>query len=205
MQHKQIKKQHKKPTAAAKKAPIRRAKRTMTSFAGPKAGNSQVFATGVLNRKQNGKDVATPIAVEFNAAAQFNTLSTSHHRFVPGSALVDTYTEALLLNDKGDAAKVAPMTIEPVVKDAKAAFTGPAFAWTKAQVNSTSVDGATIDTTYDFGANKIGFKLVKKAKDAAESFEESGELDIVERSQFYDFVRVQKTSHEKLALEQAAI
>eukprot|EP00461_Guttulinopsis_vulgaris_P001327 UN01327 len=173
----------------------------MTTFAGAKAGTQQIYAAGNIKRKVNGKEVDAALAVEFNSSPDFRTLTATQHRFVPGSALVDTYTDALLLNEKGDSAKVQPMTIEPVAKDAKATLTGPAFAWTKAQIVSNTIEGAVVDTVFDFGKDKITFKLNKKGKTVEDTFEEVGELAVVEKSQFYDFIRTSKTAAEKLALQ----
>lgn len=174
----------------------------MTVFAGAKGDSEQVFATGNVKRVANGKTTNFPMALEFTATPQMKTLATTQHRFIPGSGLVDTFTEALLVDAKGESAKVKAMTVEPIIKDGSAKFTGPNFAWSKAVITSNATDGAKIETTLDFAKDKVGFKL--SVKGGANPLEEVGDFAIVEKAAFYDFVRVSKSSHERMKVDAPA-
>ena len=190
-----------KQSKIAKKAPLRQAKRKMTIFAGTKTGSEQIFATGSVKRTAGGKTTEFPMCLEFTATPALNTLAITQHRFIPGSGLVDTFTEALLLDPKGESAKVKAMTVEPIIKESSAKLTGPAFAWTKSVVTSTGTDGNKFETTMDFGKDKkFTFKLNITGKDAAV---EDGAFQTVEKAQFYDFVRTAKGSHERMKVEGA--
>jgi len=190
-----LQKQPKHTKTVAKKAVRQQQKRKMTVFAGSKAGSEQVFATGQVKRVSGGKTTEFPMALEFTSTPALNTLAATQHRFLQGSGLIDTYTEALLVNPKGDAATVKAMTVEPILKEGSAKLTGPSFAWTKAQLNSVGADGNKIETTLDFGKGKIGFNLKLTGK---ENLTETADFNVVEKAQFYDFIRVAKADHERM-------
>jgi hypothetical protein len=190
-------KQFKQQKTAAKKVVRQQQKRKMTVFAGSKPGSEQVFATGQVKRVSGGKTTEFPMALELTATPALNTLAVTQHRFIQGSGLIDTYTEALLVNPKGDAATVRAMTVEPILKEGSAKLTGPSFAWTKAQLTSSGADGKKIETTFDFGKGKIGFNLKLTGK---ENFTETADFNVVEKAQFYDFIRVSKADHERMAV-----
>ena len=193
-----------KKTAVAKKTTskkvLKQQRRKMTVFAGAKSDSEQVFAAGTVKRVAGGKTTTFPMALELTATPALKTLAVTQHRFIPGSGLVDTYTEALLVDAKGEAGKVKAMTVEPVLKDGAVKFTGPNFAWTKAQISSTNFDGAKLETTLDFAKDKVAFKLVVKGKG---ELEEAGDFAVVEKAAFYDFIRTSKTAHERMQPEAA--
>lgn len=170
---------------------------TSTIYSHTNLQTQEIFVTGTVKRTANGKTTEAPLAIDFASTPSLNTLAVTQHRFIPGSALVDTYTEALLVDAKGESAKVKSISVEPTIKDGVAKLSGPSFQWTKAQINSTSFDGAAkFETTFDFGKDAIKFKLVSSGPRA---FSEEGSLDVVEKSQFFDFIRTSKAANEHAA------